>query len=114
MIYSKKLHTLVLKDYIINRVIIYKGGILANHKSAVKRHKQSKKREAINKSTKTRIKNVVRGLRESISAGDKNAAQEQLPLVASVLAKAAKRTIHWKKAARKTSRLMKAVNAMNA
>lgn len=87
---------------------------MANHKSAIKRHKQSKKREAINKATKTRIKNVVKAVRLSIANGDKQAAQEQLPLVASVLAKATKRTIHWKKAARKTSRLMKAVNAMNA
>ena len=86
---------------------------MANHKSAIKRHKQSKKREAINRATKTRIKNVVKDLKASITAGDKQKAQEQLPLVVSVLAKATKRTIHWKKAARKTSRLMKAVNAMN-
>lgn len=86
---------------------------MANHKSAMKRHKQSKKREAINKATKTRIKNVVKDVKQAIASGDKNKAQEKMPLVASILAKASKRTIHWKKAARTTSRLMKAVNAMN-
>lgn len=86
---------------------------MANHKSAIKRHKQSKKREAINKATKTRIKNVVKDMKSAIVAGDKTTAQEKMPVVASILAKAAKRTIHWKKVARKTSRLMKAVNAMN-
>ena len=64
---------------------------MANHKSAIKRHKQSVKRAARNRTVKTRIKNVVKSVRAAI-----------------------KGVIHWKKAARKISRLAKALNAAKA
>ena len=64
---------------------------MANHKSAIKRHKQSVKRAARNRTVKTRIKNVVKSVRA-----------------------ATKGVIHWKKAARKISRLAKALNAAKA
>ena len=38
--------------------------IVANHKSAVKRHKQSVKRAARNRTVKTRIKNVVKSVHQ--------------------------------------------------
>lgn len=86
---------------------------MANHKSAIKRHKQSVKRNARNRVVRTRIKNIVKSVRAAIKGEDKAAANAALTQAMSSLDKAAtKKVIHWKKAARKISRLNKAVNAM--
>ncbi|MDE6734008.1 MAG: 30S ribosomal protein S20 [Desulfovibrio sp.] len=88
---------------------------MANHKSAIKRHKQSLKRAARNRAQRTRVKNAVKDVRAAIQGNDKSLAQKQLSEASSVLAKAAgKGAVHWKKAARKISRLAKAVNALEA
>ena len=88
---------------------------MANHKSAIKRHKQSVKRAARNRTVKTRIKNVVKSVRAAIKADDQAAATQLLSTTTSSLDKAAtKGVIHWKKAARKISRLAKALNAAKA
>lgn len=87
---------------------------MANHKSAVKRHKQSLKAAARNKSRRTRVKNVIKKTRAAILSSDKSQALDALSTANSVLAKASsKGAIHWKTAARKISRLARAVNAMN-
>lgn len=88
---------------------------MANHKSAVKRHKQSLVRAARNRAARTRVKNVVKQVRAAIQSSDKNAAAQALVAATSVLDKAAtKGALHWKKAARKISRLSKAVNSISA
>ena len=88
---------------------------MANHKSAVKRHKQSVKRAARNRTVKTRIKNVVKSVRAAIKSDDRENAAQLLSTATSVLDKAASTgVIHWKKAARKISRLSKALNAAQA
>lgn len=86
---------------------------MANHKSAIKRHKQSLKRAARNKANRTRVKNVIKDTRAAIQGEDKDLAQKNLSKAASVLGKAtSKGAIHWKTAARKISRLARAVNAV--
>ncbi len=87
---------------------------MANHKSAIKRHKQSLKRRAQNRAMKTRIKNVVKTVREAVASGDKDAASTALLQATSVLDKAAgKKVIHWRNAGRKVSRLNAAVNNLS-
>ncbi len=82
---------------------------MANHKSALKRHKQSLKRAARNRAVRTRIKNVIKDVR--IAQQDKEQAATALVQASAVLDKAAsKGVVHWKTAARKISRLTKAVN----
>ena len=88
---------------------------MANHKSAVKRHKQSVKRNARNRATRTRMKNLVKDVRLAIQGDDKESAEKALKGATIALDKSAgKGVIHWKKAARKVSRLAKAVNAIGA
>lgn len=88
---------------------------MANHPSAIKRHKQSIKRNARNRAARTRVKNVVKEVRTAIQARNKEEAQKALLAATSTLDKiAGKGVIHWKKAARKVSRLAKAVNALEA
>ncbi len=85
---------------------------MANHKSALKRNKQSVKRTVRNRAVKTRVRNVVKSVRAAIKANDRENAAQLLNVATSALDKASsKGVIHWKKAARKISRLAKAVNA---
>lgn len=85
---------------------------MANHKSAIKRHKQSLKRAARNRSLRTRVKNVLKDTRAAIRGNVKEDTEKALSIAQSVLAKAtSKGAIHWKTAARKISRIAKAANA---
>jgi small subunit ribosomal protein S20 len=86
---------------------------VANHKSAIKRHKQSVRRNARNRAARTRVKNAVKNARAAIQGKDREQARQALTDATSVLGKVAgKGIIHWKKAARKISRLARSVNSM--
>jgi len=86
---------------------------LANHASAIKRHRQSLKAQARNKATKTRIKNVIKAVRQAVEQQELEQARARLAQAAAVLDKAAgKKVIHWGCAARKVSRLALAVNKL--
>jgi len=84
---------------------------LANHKSAIKRHRQSLLARARNRAVKTRVRNVIKAVRSALVGGDVAAAEAALLTATKVLDKAAtKKIIHWKAAARNISRLTTAVN----
>ena len=84
---------------------------MANHKSAIKRHRQSLLARARNRAVKTRVRNVIKAVRVALTAGDSAAAETALLAATKVLDKAAtKKVIHWKTAARNISRLSTAVN----
>ncbi|THB69923.1 MAG: 30S ribosomal protein S20 [Desulfovibrio sp.] len=87
---------------------------MANHASALKRHRQSLKARARNRAMKTRVKNLVKAVREAVEEKDKERAQEALKRAVSVLDKAAtKKVIHWRNASRRISRLELAVNKLD-
>ncbi|MCJ2163759.1 MULTISPECIES: 30S ribosomal protein S20 [unclassified Pseudodesulfovibrio] len=84
---------------------------MANHKSALKRHRQSLKRRARNRISKTRIKNTVKAVRLAIEEKDVTKAQEALKEASSILDKAARKSIiHERQAQRRIARLQTAVN----
>jgi small subunit ribosomal protein S20 len=88
---------------------------LANHKSALKRHRQSEKKRIRNTAVKSTIKTTIKGVRESIK--NKNAEEAALGLnkAGSQLDKAVtKGVLHRNNASRKISRLTTAVNAISA
>lgn len=86
---------------------------MANHKSALKRHKQSLIRNARNRAMKTRVKNAVKAVREAVELGDKEKAQAALTAATSIMDKAAgKKILHWRTAGRKVSRLSVAVGKL--
>ena len=86
---------------------------LANHKSAVKRHKQSLKKAARNRSSRTRMKNAVKAVRAAVLEKNPEKASAAFVRATSILDKTAgKGVIHWKNAARKISRLAKAVKTI--
>ena len=88
---------------------------MANHKSAIKRHKQSLNRAARHRATRTRVKNAIKDVRQAIHSSDKDVAAKALVAATSAMDKSAtKGSLHWKKVARKISRLARAVNAIKA
>lgn len=86
---------------------------MANIKSAKKRILVTEIRTAKNKAIKSKVKTYVKKVELAIEQGDKAAANEALTVAISEISKAASKGIYHKNtAARKVSRLTKAVNAM--
>ena len=86
---------------------------LANIKSAKKRILVTKTRNERNKSIKSAVKTAIKKVEAAVAANDKAAAEAALLSATSVIDKAAKKGVYHKNnAARKVSRLAKAVNAM--
>ena len=87
---------------------------MANIKSAKKRILVSKKKEMRNKSTKSKVKTLVKKVDAAIEAGNKAEAEAALQVAISEISKAASKGIYHKNtAARKISRLTVAVNKMD-
>lgn len=86
---------------------------MANHKSALKRARQSENRSMRNRIAKTRVKNVVKDVRLSVSEKSSETALKKLDTAKSIIDKAAQKgVIHSKTAARKISRLSRLVNTI--
>ena len=86
---------------------------MADHKSALKRARQSKVKRLRNVADKTRAKGAVKTVRAAVAGNDANKARETLREAVSILHKtASKGVIHKKKAARKISRLARQVNKL--
>ncbi len=86
---------------------------MANHKSAIKRDRQSKVRRLRNRINKSRMKTAIRRIEEALVAGSEEQAQEALKIAVPIIQKtASKGTVHQKTASRKISRLTKRVNRM--
>jgi small subunit ribosomal protein S20 len=88
---------------------------LANHKSALKRVRQSEKKRMRNKSVKTSVKKITKSIRLAAADKLKDDALIKLDMAKSTIDKAAKKgTIHKKTASRKISRLSRVVNTISA
>ena len=83
---------------------------MANHKSAVKRVRQTAKRNANNRSNRGKLRTQIKKLRSAVAGSDKNLSGELLNPTISVIDKAVnKGLIHKNTAARYKSRLTKHV-----
>lgn len=86
---------------------------MAHSLSAKKRVRQGLKRRGRNRWRKEKVKAAVKAFETSLHSGDKAKTAEQLRLASRVLDKvAAKGAIHKNAAARKKSRLAKALNKL--
>ena len=81
---------------------------MANHKSALKRHRQSLVQAGRNRAVRTRAKNAVKAVRLAIANKDQAAAKEALVKATS------KGVYHKNTTSRKISRLAHAVNGVKA
>ena len=86
---------------------------MANHKSAIKRNKQNKVRNARNTHIRSTMRTLVKQVREAAAAGEKDAAQEALAKAIPYIDKTSTNgVIHKATASRKISRLTKLVNSL--
>ena len=86
---------------------------MANHKSALKRIRQTETRTERNRFYRTRLKNIVKAVRTAIDAGNKEEAMATFKIANQQIHKFVSKGILKKEtAARKVSRLHQAVNAI--
>jgi len=84
---------------------------MANHKSSIKRIRQSEKRRVHNKYHGRTTRNALKEIRDT---NDKEKATEMLPKVTAMLDKLAKKNIiHSRKAANLKSKITKRVNQLS-
>ena len=86
---------------------------MANHFSALKRARQTEKRTITNRGNTSRLRTALRQFRESVTKGDKQAAEQIFRQTVSALDKAVQKgVIHGNTASRYKSRLRVRLNAM--
>jgi small subunit ribosomal protein S20 len=82
---------------------------MANHKSAVKRHKQSEQRRLRNRAVRSALRGQVKKARAELETGKASPVAGEVQKAVSLIARAAsKGVMHKRTAARRVSRLMKA------
>lgn len=83
------------------------------NRSAMKRARQAKKREAHNRAVKSTIKTLVKKVESAIAANNREETAKNLKIAIKYIMKAAsKGVIHKNTASRKVSRLTKKANAI--
>ena len=88
---------------------------MANHPSALKRHRQSEKARLANRSVRAKLRTMVRQLREAVAAGDADTAAARLREASSQLHTAAsKGVLHRRTADRQSGRLARTVAALKS
>ncbi len=81
---------------------------MANHKSAIKRARQNEIRRIRNRSVRTRVKSVVKSVRQAVAENKADNLDAQLKEAQSTIDNAAKKGVmHKRTAARKVARLTK-------
>ena len=86
---------------------------MANHKSALKRIRQTETRTERNRFYRTRLKNIVKAVRTAVDEGNKEEATAAFKIANQQIHKfVSKGLLKKETAARKVSRLHQAVNAI--
>jgi small subunit ribosomal protein S20 len=88
---------------------------LADHKSALKRIRQSDKARVRNKHIRTGMRTEIKHFSDAVQAGDATLAGERFPKAESAIRRAAtKGVIRRQHADRRVSRLAKSLNALTS
>ena len=93
----------------------FQEAFLANHRSAIKRHRQSVTRRARNRHYMSMVRNSVKLFCTTLEEGDVDAAQDAFRKAERTIRRVAgKGVLHKRTAARKVSRLSRALNNYRA
>jgi small subunit ribosomal protein S20 len=88
---------------------------MVRHKSAIRQHRRSLRRNAVNQSNTSTLRTQIRKLREAIKAKDVEKCRSLLPKTAAAIDRAVKkRTIHANTGSRYKSRLSRQVERLSA
>ena len=86
---------------------------MANHKSAKKRIRLTERRNLVNKSTRSQLRTLEKGLRQAIEQKDKTKALEEFKVFSTKMdSSVSKGLYHKNKVSRKKSRLSALVNSI--
>ena len=87
---------------------------MANHPSAIKRHRQSEKRAERNRGIRSQVRTTVKKVRLALEASDKDGAQAAMKQARVQLDKAvSKGVLHRKNASRRIARLARHVDGLS-
>jgi len=79
---------------------------MANHESAVKKHKQDEKKRMVNRINRSKMKNKIKTLKKKVSSGEREEAIKLLPAAISIIDMTVRKgTIHKNTGSRYKSRL---------
>ncbi|MCU0236600.1 MAG: 30S ribosomal protein S20 [Acidobacteria bacterium] len=84
---------------------------MANHDSAVKKHRQDEKKRMVNRINRSKMKNKIKALKKKVSVGQRDEAAKLLPdAIAIIDMTVRKGTIHKNTGSRYKSRLLGLLN----
>ena len=83
---------------------------MANHKQALKRHRQNVKRNVRNRARRSMVKTAVRKAREAFTAGEETAETLVGEAIGQIARARSKGLVHKNTAARRIAKLSKAFN----
>lgn len=88
---------------------------MANHKSAIKRIRTNARKQVSNQAYRSQTRTQVKRARIALTGSDANVAKEETVAAISILDKAVtKGIVHKRNAARRKSRMMRKLNALQA
>ena len=88
---------------------------MANHPSALKRHRQSLKKRALNATNRHKLKTQMKKLRTVIASGKKDDAKALLPATFGLIDKSVQKGVITENTARRhKSRMAKSINGIAA
>lgn len=84
---------------------------MANHDSAVKKHRQDEKKRMVNRINRSKMKNKIKALKKKVSVGQRDEAVKLLPDAISIIDMTVRKgTIHKNTGSRYKSRLLGLLN----
>ena len=83
---------------------------MANHKSALKRIRQSRKRQARNTNVRSRMRTIIKTFKQALAAGDADAGEKLRAAERETRKAVTKGIIPARRASRPVSRLAKSLN----
>jgi small subunit ribosomal protein S20 len=84
---------------------------MANHDSAVKKHRQDEKKRMVNRINRSKMKNKIKALKKQVGAGQRDEAVKMLPQAISIIDMTVRKgTIHKNTGSRYKSRLLGLIN----
>ena len=91
----------------------FKGDTMANHASALKRHRQSLKKRALNQTNRHKLKTQMKKLKTVIASGKQADAKALIPETFGLIDKSVQKGVIKENTARRyKSRLAKSVNGI--
>jgi small subunit ribosomal protein S20 len=96
-------------------IVVFQGDTMANHPSAIKRHRQSLKKRALNQTNRHKLKTQMKKLKTVIASGKQDDAKALLPVTFGLIDRSVQKGVIKENTARRyKSRLAKSVNGLTA